>query len=104
MAAHSSILESLKNLGVNRQIWEFIQESMKTWRVKLTYGEQALGEVKTNRGIFQGDTLLPLLFAIALIPFTHILVKSRLDINFLKSKIKFTIFYLWSSLNCMRRV
>ena len=75
MIAHSWILESLKGLGVNRQIREFLQESMKTWRVELTCGEQILGEVKINRGIFQGDTLSPLLFVTALIPLTHILRK-----------------------------
>ena len=88
MIAHSWILESLKGLGVNRQIREFLQESMKTWRVELTCGEQILGEVKINRGIFQGDTLSPLLFVTALIPLTHILRKSKAGYEFSKTKVK----------------
>jgi len=60
MIAHSWILESLEDLGVHKQINEFLHESMKAWRVELTCGEQILGEVKINRGIFQGDTLSPL--------------------------------------------
>ena len=87
MIAHSWILESLKGLGVKRQIREFLQESMKTWRVELTCGEQILGEVKINRGIFQGDTLSPLLFVTALIPLTHILRKSKAGYEFSKTKV-----------------
>ena len=58
---------------------------MKTWRVELTCGEQMLGEVKIKRGIFQGDTLYPLLFVVALIPLTHILRKSKAGYEFSKT-------------------
>ena len=88
MIAHSWILESLKDLGVHNKINEFLQESMKAWRVELTCGEQILGEVKINRGIFQGDTLSPLLFVIALIPLSHILRKSKAGYEFSKVKEK----------------
>ena len=42
MIAHSWVLESLKELGVHKQISEFLQESVKGWRVELTCGEQVL--------------------------------------------------------------
>ena len=69
MISHSWILESLKDLGVHKQISEFLQESMKAWRVELRCGEQILGEVKINTGIFQGDTLSLLLFVDCIDPF-----------------------------------
>jgi len=68
MIAHSWILESLEDLGVHKQINEFLHESMKAWRVELTCGEQILGEVKINRGIFQRGPLSSFLFMTALIP------------------------------------
>ena len=46
---------------------------MKNWKVVLTSGRERLGEVKINRGIFQGDTLSPTLFLITLIPLTILL-------------------------------
>ena len=30
---------------------------MKSWKVELTYGNDVLGEMKIERGIFQGDSL-----------------------------------------------
>ena len=48
---------------------------MKTWRVDLTAGGKSSVEAKIQRGIFQGDTLSPLVFIIALMPLNHILGK-----------------------------
>ena len=46
---------------------------MKLWLVELISGEINLGEVNIRQGIFQGDSLSPLLFVVCLLPFTHIL-------------------------------
>ena len=48
---------------------------MKNWRVELTAGGKSLAETKIQRGIFQGDTLSPLQFIIAMMPLNHILRK-----------------------------
>ena len=50
----------------------FIDKTMKTWRVELTAGGRNLAEAKIQRGIFQGDALSPLLFIITMMPLTHI--------------------------------
>ena len=77
MMPHSWILECLQELGVNDKIRRLLEESMKSWRVELTCAGQLLGEVKVKRGIFQGDSLSPLLFVCAMIPLTHILRKTK---------------------------
>ena len=41
---------------------QFIEKTIETWKVKLTAGRKSLAAVKIQRGIFQGDTLSPLLF------------------------------------------
>ena len=88
LVPHSWILECLENLGVNEEIGRIVKESMKSWKVELTYGNDVLGEVKIERGIFQGDSLSPLLFVIILIPLTHILRKASPGYEFASSKEK----------------
>ena len=46
---------------------------MRSWRVELSYGAEAFGEVPSKRGTFQEYAQSALLFVIALIPLTHIL-------------------------------
>ena len=48
---------------------------MENFRVQLRAEGQSLAEVKIQRGIFQGDSLSPLLFIIAMMPLNHILKK-----------------------------
>ena len=50
-------------------------ESMKTWSTNLTANDECLGKVNIRRGIFQGDSLSPLLFVLALSPLSMILRK-----------------------------
>ena len=50
-------------------------ESMKTWRTNLTANDECLGKVNIRRGIFQCDSLSPLLFILALFPLSMILRK-----------------------------
>ena len=38
--------------GINEKIRQFLAESMKSWRVEMTSGEENLGEVNIRRGIF----------------------------------------------------
>ena len=55
---------------------------MKTWKTELTSGNEVLGEVEIKRGIFQGDTLSPLLFVLAMIPLTLVLRKAKAHYEF----------------------
>ena len=60
---------------ISDEVINFIEKTMKTWRVELTAGGKSLAEAKIQRGIFQGDALSPLLFIIAMMPLNHILRK-----------------------------
>ena len=75
MVLHSWVINSLKMYKISDEVINFIDKTMKTWRVKLTAGGRRLAEAKVQRGIFQGDALSPLLFIIAMMPLNHILRK-----------------------------
>ena len=50
-----------------------MRNSMTSWRTVLECNVSELREVNIRSGIFQGDSLSPLLFVIAMIPLTSIL-------------------------------
>ena len=62
MVPQSLILYCLKMYKIPNHVVQFIEKTMETWKVELTAGGKTLAEVKIQRGIFQGDALLPLLF------------------------------------------
>ena len=59
---------------------------MEKWEVMLCSGNSELGEVEIKRGIFQGHSLSPLVFVLALIPLSLILRKRRQHMSFQKAK------------------
>ena len=54
-----------------------LDKSMDKWCTELTSCGRPLGMVNIRRGIFQGDSLSPLLFVMALIPLTLVLRKVK---------------------------
>lgn len=66
----------MKILGVANNIRSFLEDSMETWRTELTSYGETMGEVRIRRGIFQGDSLSPLLFVLSMIPLTLVLRKT----------------------------
>ena len=75
MVSHSWIMECLDMIGAADAVKCLLGESMKTWRINLTANDECLGKVNIRRGIFQGDSLSPLLFVLALFPLSMILRK-----------------------------
>ena len=86
MLPHSCIIDYLYSLGLNKKLITFLQSTMKNWRVELTCNNENLGEVEIKRGLFQGDSLSPLLFVIALIPLTQILKATKHCYSFANKK------------------
>ena len=50
---------------------------MKSWKLELNASGKTLGEVDIRRGIFQGDSLSPLLFVLCMVPLTWLLRKDK---------------------------
>ena len=59
---------------------------MQSWRTVLFSENNKLGKVNIRRGIFEGDSLSPLLFLVALIPITIILRTIKQGYSFRKGK------------------
>ena len=82
MLPHSWILETLEMMKISKNIGDFLRRTMTDWKTVLTAGGKVLGEVDIKRGIFQGDTLSPLLFVIAMIPLTILLRRESIGYRF----------------------
>ena len=61
---------------------------MEKWKVMLYAGNSELEEVNIKRGIFQRDSLCPLVFVLASIPLSLILKKAKAASEFSGSKEK----------------
>ena len=72
---HDWILKTLDLYKVSPVISQFLTNAMKQWETRLFLSYQN-GTVETRylkikRGIFQGDSLSPLLFCLSLVPLSH---------------------------------
>jgi hypothetical protein len=71
----SWIIKSLELIGINKKVISFTKKVMSYWRTRMRlHAENKIIEaedVKIRCGIFQGDSLSPLLFCICLIPVTE---------------------------------
>ena len=88
MVPHSWIIECLDFFGVAENIKSLLVNSMEKWKVMLCSGNSELSEVENQEGIFQGDSLFPLVFVLTLIPLSLILRKAKAAYDFSESKEK----------------
>ena len=89
---HSWIAKSLQMLGISDNIRQFLKVAMNSWNTLLTVNGQILGQVRIQRGIFQGDSLSPLPFVVALIPLIIILRQTQLGYQISKNTAKISHF------------
>jgi len=73
--SHDWIMKYFKLYGVNEHVQQFLSHSMHHWQTILSVNGDVYREVSIECGIFQGDSLSPLLF-MALMPLFFLLNKS----------------------------
>ena len=66
-------------VGVAEDIKSLLVNGMEKRKVMLCSGNSELDEVEIRRGIFQGDSLSSLVFALALIPLSLILFLKSIE-------------------------
>ena len=88
LVPHSWIIECLDLFRVAENIKSLLVNSMEKWKVMLCSGNSELGVAEIKRGIFQGDSLSPLVFVLASIPLSLILRKAKATYEFSESKEK----------------
>ena len=101
MVPHSWIEKSMEMCGVAINMWRFISGNMKQWNTELMSGNQRLGNVRIRCGIFQGDSLSPLLFVLAMIPLKLMLRKTNIFYKLKKEVRRSIICYLWTISSCL---
>lgn len=72
---------------------------MESWKTQLTAFGKDFGEVSVRRGIFQRDSLSPLLFVIAMLPLSNVLNESEAGYQLSKEEGKIT--YLLTCTYCL---
>ena len=74
---HTWIMETLRMMGVAEGARKMLRSSMTRWKTTLESAGQNLATVDIKRGIFQGDSLSPLLFVVCLIPLSVLLREAK---------------------------
>ena len=82
----SWILKFLEVTEAADNVIMLMNRSMSKWQTELLSGKQKLGKVRIQRGIFQDDSLSPMLFVVASIPLSIILEKVNVGYDLGKGK------------------
>ena len=88
MIPHSMINEGIEMFGIAKNVEMFLKDSMTRWQTELTVYGESLEEVKIKRGIFQGDSLPPLIFILCMVPLPMVLRKMNEGYDFKGKEIK----------------
>jgi hypothetical protein len=73
MLPHFWIVETMKLTGMAENVILLMKNSMRSWNTEMEYLGEKIAQIEIKRGIFQGDSLSPLLFITSLIPLSIIL-------------------------------
>ena len=74
--------------GIAKNLRTFLQTNMQQCRLSLTANGEDLGEVNVKKGIFQGESLSPLLFVLSMVPLSLILKKVNACYKWVKKEYK----------------
>ena len=88
MVLHSWMIKSLELAGAAKNVVNLLKKPVKNWKTNLICSNTELGAVDINRGIFQGDSLSPLLIALFLLTLALVLRKIKQDTAIVKKRAK----------------
>ena len=87
---HTWINRCLELYKINDTLREFLKRQMLHWKTDITLnhkeGEMNIPDVQIKRGIFQGDSLSPLLFCLTIDPLSKLLKKQDIGYNIEKAR------------------
>ena len=63
--------------GIANNVQDFLNNDMKSWKLELNASGETLKEVDVRRGIFQGNSLCPFLFALCMAPLIRLLRRAK---------------------------
>ena len=90
---HSWIVRCLDLYKVSPPIKEFLKKQMTQWSMNITLrhskGEIELPDVRVRRGIYQGDSLSPLIFCMCIDPLSKLIKKENIGYSLSKSRKNF---------------
>jgi len=93
---HSWIIEAMKLYKIDDTIINFIELLMPAWRTKIYLPHEkgciTTDDINIERGIFQGDSLSPLIFCLCLIPITNILKRAKVGYKLTKTLISHLLY------------
>ena len=94
---HSWILKTMQMYKVSPTLINFLSHSMGTWKTTMILN-YSTGKIVTNpisikNGIFQGDSLSPLLFCLALAPLSNLLNNTNMGYTVYEERLNH-LFYM----------
>ena len=91
-------------LGIADDVRSFLEKSMNKRKLLLTSNGSDLYEVDVNRGIFQGDSLSPLVFVICMVPLSLLLRKVKTSYEWGRKEFNLITFSSWMTSNSLEKV
>lgn len=87
---HSWLIQVLEIYKINNTLINFLKNVMATWKTSINLNTNRdqinIGEIEIKRGIFQGDSLSPLWFCLALNPLSQQLNNTKFGLNIKNDK------------------
>lgn len=93
--SHEWIFTCLEEMKVNNQIIGLLKQVFTLFSTNLFINGDNIGQVKIQRGIYQGDSLSPLLFIMSLFCISHLLNSTGKGYSLKKADQKFNVTHLF---------